>query len=255
MSSGLDRLIIGMEHSALVRQVLVTGANSDIGIAVCRRYLGEGYRVIAHYRENKPEFDRLRAEMGARLVYYRADFTDPKAVEQMLAADPDLFNATDILINMAALRDRIAFSDVTPDDLLRHFVVNVIPMVMLMQWLGPRMAERGWGRIVNISSIGVKFGGGRTTFCYSLTKHAAEFIPAVYREWAACNVLVNAIRLGVTKTRYSKELSKEIRDERTALIPAKRMATPEEMAEVIYWLGSKHNTFMTGQVISPSGGE
>jgi NAD(P)-dependent dehydrogenase (short-subunit alcohol dehydrogenase family) len=239
----------------MLRQVLITGANSDIGIAVCRRYNGEGFRVIAHYRNNKPEFDRLRKEMGERLIPYKADFTDTSAVEQMLAADPDLFNATDILINMAAIRDPIVFSDVTPDDLLRHFVVNVIPMVMLIQRLGPRMAERGWGRIVNISSIGVKFGGGRTTFCYSLTKHIAEFIPAVYREWACCNVLVNAIRLGVTRTRYFEEMGKEIVNERIALIPAKRMATPEEMAEVIYWLGSEHNTFMTGQVISPSGGE
>ena len=239
----------------MTRQVLITGANSDIGIAVCKRYLADKYRVIAHYRNDVSELDRLREEMGARLIPCRADFADPKAVEQMLAADPDLFNATDVLINMAAFRDRIAFSDVTPGDLLCHFTVNVIPMVMLMQHLGPCMAERGWGRIVNISSIGVKFGGGKTTFCYSLTKHAAEFMPAIYKEWAARNVFVNTVRLGVTETRYFKEMSKEIRRARANLIPAKRMATPEEMAEVIYWLGSEHNSFITGEVISPSGGE
>ena len=239
----------------MTRQVLITGANSDIGIAVCRRYLADKYRVIAHYRNDVSELDRLQKEMATRLIPYQADFADSKAVEQMLASDPALFNATDVLINMAALREPVAFSDVTPDDLLRHFTVNVIPMVMLMQRLVPSMMERGWGRIVNISSIGVKFGGGQTTFCYSLTKYASEFMLAVHREWAACNVFVNAVRLGVTDTRYFKEISKEAKDARTALIPAKRMATPEEMAEFIYWLGSEHNTFMTGQVISPSGGE
>jgi len=237
------------------KQVLITGANSDIGIAVCRRYLADKYRVIAHYRNDVSGLDRLREEMGARLIPCRADFADPEAVEQMIDADPDLFNATDVLINMAALRDPIAFSDVTSNDLLRHFTVNVIPMVMLIQRLVSSMMERGWGRIVNISSIGVKFGGGQTTFCYSLTKHTSEFMPAVHREWAVCNVFVNAVRLGVTETRYFKEMSKDVRNARTALIPVKRMATPEEMAEFIYWLGSEHNTFMTGQVISPSGGE
>jgi len=239
----------------MTRQVLITGANSDIGISVCKRYLADKFRVIAHYRNDAPEFARLQEEMGTRLIPCRADFTDPEAVEQMLASDPELFNATDVLVNMAALRDAIVFSDVTPDDLLRHFTVNVIPMIMLIKRLGPRMAERGWGRIVNISSIGVKFGGGQTTFCYSLTKHTSEFMPAVHREWAACNVFVNAVRLGVTETHYFKEMNKEIRDARTALIPVKRMATPEEMAEFIYWLGSERNTFMTGQVLSPSGGE
>ena len=239
----------------MTKQILITGANSDIGIAVCRRYLADGYRVIAHYRNDVSELDRLQEETTGRLITCRADFADPKAVEQMLASEQALFNATDVLINMAALREPVSFSDLTPDDLLRHFTVNVIPMVMLMQRLGPRMAERCWGRIVNISSIGVKFGGGQTTFCYSMTKHTSEFMPAVHREWAACNVFVNAVRLGVTETRYFKEMSEDIRNARTALIPVKRMATPEEMAEYIYWLGSEHNTFMTGQVISPSGGE
>ncbi len=237
------------------KQVLITGANSDIGLAVCRRYLAAGYHVVAHYRSDVTEFHQLQKDMGNRVIAYQADFADPEAAEQMLASDPGLFNATDVLINMAALRDPVTFSNVTPDDLLRHFCVNVIPTVMLMKWLGPRMVERGWGRMVNISSIGVKFGGGATTFCYSLTKRASEFMPTIHKEWAAHNVLVNGVRLGVTETRYFKGMSEDARNARIELIPAKRMATPEEMAEVIYWLGSESNTFMTGQVISPSGGE
>jgi NAD(P)-dependent dehydrogenase (short-subunit alcohol dehydrogenase family) len=71
----------------MTRQVLITGANSDIGIAVCKRYLADGYRVIAHYRSDVSKFDHLREEMGNRLIPCCADFTYPKAVEQMLAVD------------------------------------------------------------------------------------------------------------------------------------------------------------------------
>ncbi len=234
---------------------MITGANSDIGIEVCKLYLADGYRVIAHYRNDGSSLKRLQKETEGRLIPYQADFANPHAVDEIRASDSDLFGATDVLVYMAALREPIPLEEVTSDDLLRHFTVNVIPYVLFMQWLGTHMAKRGWGRIVNISSIGVKFGGGQTTFCYSMTKHAAEFVPAVHKKWAASNVFVNAVRLGVTQTRYFRTMPEETRKARIDLIPAKRMAEPEEMAKIVHWLGSESNTFMTGQVISPSGGE
>ena len=92
-------------------------------------------------------------------------------------------------------------SYITPDNLLRAFTINVIPSFLFARTLVPAMIERGWGRIVNLSSIGVKFGGGSKTFCYSLSKHALEFFPSDHKNWASKNVLINTLRVGVTDTR------------------------------------------------------
>ena len=117
------------------------------------------------------------------------------------------------------------------------------------------MLERGWGRIVNLSSIGVKFGGGSKTFCYSLSKHALEFFPHDHKTWAARNILINTLRVGVTDTRIHKVDPEKDMNQRISMIPMARMATPDEIANVVCWLGSDQNSYMTGQVITASGGE
>ncbi len=117
------------------------------------------------------------------------------------------------------------------------------------------MIDRGWGRIVNLSSIGVKYGGGEKTFPYSLSKHALEIFPKDHQGWAASNVLINTIRIGVTDPRMHTADPEKDMAKRVSMIPMKRMATPDEMAQVVYWLGSEENSFMTGQVISAAGGE
>jgi NAD(P)-dependent dehydrogenase (short-subunit alcohol dehydrogenase family) len=117
------------------------------------------------------------------------------------------------------------------------------------------MIDRGWGRIVNLGSIGVKYGGGNNTFCYSLSKHALEFFPKDHKVWAASNVLINTLRVGVTDTRMHKVDPDKDMNERVTMIPMGRMATPEEIADVVYWLGSKQNKIMTGQVVTAASGE
>ena len=117
------------------------------------------------------------------------------------------------------------------------------------------MIKRGWGRIVNLSSIGVKYGGGKKTFCYSLSKHALELFPQDHKTWAASNVLINTLRVGVTDTRMHKVDPDKDMSERVSMIPIGRMAMPDEIANTVCWLGSEQNSFITGQVITAAGGE
>src|SRR4051812_43940918 len=182
------------------RQVLITGASSDIGMALCRRYLDANYRVVAHVHRSGPEFDQLVAASAGRILPRPADFTVASAADDLVAREPELLLGSDVLVNMAALREPVKFDAVRPEHILRHMTANVVSAFTLIRLLGAQMANRGWGRIVNVSSIGVKFGGGEQTFCYSLTKHTLEYMPAiVYKQWAKRNVLVNAIRVGITE--------------------------------------------------------
>ena len=119
----------------------------------------------------------------------------------------------------------------------------------MLKWL-----KKKWGRVLNCSSISVKYGGGKNSFNYALSKHCLEFIPNSYRQWAKKNVFVNNIRIGVTDTSIHKKMKKNMR-QRLKLIPISRMAKPEEIADYITNLTTEKNSYMTGQTITVAGGE
>lgn len=235
-----------------MRTAFVSGASSDIGLAVCRRYLDAGWRVIAHHRTPRPELEAL---VGPALETWRADLSDTTGLEAALAADPGFFARADAFINLAADIRPASFDAASAADLLVALATNTIPGLLLMRAMGPAMAERGFGRIVHASSIGVKYGGGRDSLAYSLSKHAQEFIPGACRAWAARNVFVNIVRVGVTDTRFHTRMPGKDMAARAAMIPARRLATPDEIADALTWLGSDRNGFTTGETIAVAGGE
>jgi len=238
-----------------MKTVLITGASSDIGLAACRRYLAAGWRVISHYRTMRPELAALLKTHQGLLEGWHADFADTATLEGNLASEPSFFTRADALVNLAATLPAKRYEEASAVEILDVLRINLIPGLLLMRIMGPAMAERGFGRIVHASSIGVKFGGGTDSFCYSLSKHAQEFIPSATRKWAASNVLVNILRVGVTDTRIHNNVPGKSLADRTKLIPMHRPASPEEMAETLFWLASEANGYTTGQVIAASGGE
>jgi len=238
----------------MTRKVLITGASSDIGIAVCRLYLDNKCSVTGFYNKGQPGLTILDKEYP-ELTLHQLDFESPKNIESFIEERGGEFLENEIFIHAAALMEPTPFFDITADNLLRAFTINAIPSFLFTRTLIPAMIERGWGRVVNLSSIGVKFGGGSKTFCYSLSKHALEFFPNDHKNWASKNVLINTLRVGVTDTRVHKIDPEKDMNQRISMIPLGRMATPDEIANVVYWLGSDLNTFTTGQVITTAGGE
>ncbi len=236
------------------KQAFITGASSDIGIAVSRKYLENGYTVIGHYNKGQKAFFELAKEF-TDFKPFQLNLEDTAALEKTMAEQTETFTKNDVLINGAALLESIPFSQVSAEDILRALRINLIPGILFMRTIAPTMVDRGWGRIVHLSSIGVKFGGGSASFCYALSKHAQEFMPSDYKAWAARDVFVNALRIGVTDTRIHRNDPTKDMSARINLIPAKRMASPAEVAEIVYWYGSGNNTFTTGQTITFSGGE
>ena len=119
------------------------------------------------------------------------------------------------------------------------------------------MLSQNWGRILNCSSIGVKFGGGINNYNYSLSKHCLEFIPSRYKSWAKKNVFINNLRIGVTNTKIHKKMKRKssTMKKRLKLIPMNRMAEPKEISNYITNLTTDKNSYMTGQTVTVSGGE
>ena len=117
------------------------------------------------------------------------------------------------------------------------------------------MKKKKWGRVLLASSIGTKFGGGKLTFAYSVSKYLNEFFPSIYKDFYKYNIMINALKIGVTDTKlHFKDKNKNMK-RRIKLIPINKMASTYEVAEYIYFLCSEKNTLITNQVINISGGE
>tara|TARA_Y100001934_G_C12286241_1_gene742463 strand:- start:430 stop:1143 length:714 start_codon:yes stop_codon:yes gene_type:complete len=237
-----------------MQQVLITGASSDIGIATCRKYLSNGFHVVGHYNRGQDRFFEL-VDSSQNIQAIQIDMSNPDNIEKAFVQNEDLFRETDVLINMAAINQPKPFPDITAGEILEALNVNLVAALLFIRMAALGMIKRKWGRIVNIGSIGVKFGGGSKSFCYALSKHSLEFFPADHKKWAADNVLINTLRVGVTDTKIHHKDPEKNMELRVKKIPAQRMASPDEIADMIYWHGSGQNTFVTGQIISVSGGE
>ena len=236
------------------KKVLILGASSDIGLEILKKYLSKGYNILAHYNKgNKKLFDLKRKNIN-RVSLYKLNLLESENKTNKFFKNK-LLNDCDVVINASAHLQEIQFKKIDLKILLETFKVNLFPSIFLTMRLGPLMSKRGWGRIVNLGSIGVKFGGGKQNLPYSLSKHALEFFPSITKDWVKNNVLVNTIRVGATNTKLHKKLPSKNLKKRSALIPMKRMAEPKEIAEYVYFVGSDENTYISNQVLSISGGE
>ncbi|MFL2780590.1 MAG: SDR family oxidoreductase [Rhodospirillales bacterium] len=236
----------------MIKRVLITGASSDIGLATCKKYQESGWVVIGQFRREREELRRVR---GNQFEDWCFDFNNTALLESYLKKNREKFIGLSAFVNLAAEINPVKFSLVTPAQILKIFSINVLPGILLMQAIGPLMVNQGFGRIVHGSSIGVKFGGGELNFTYSLSKHILEFIPKEVQTWASNNVFVNVARIGATKTRIHSKLPEKNITKRKETIPRKKLATPSEIADAIFWLGSENNQIMSGEIMPIAGGE
>ena len=237
-----------------MKTVFVLGASSDIGCEACQQFLASGYQVIGHF--NQGATDRFNKLQGMEhFIAVQQDLSHPKAINSLIQNHSELFETVDIFVNAAAFMAPQDYFDITEQDILKTIQVNFLPSLLLTQYFVPLMRKKQWGRILHLSSIGVKFAGGKTNYSYSLSKHMLEFLPINYKDWAADNVLVNVLRVGVTDTRIHANKKETDFSHRLNQIPMKRAATTTEMAKSIFNLSTEANTFMTGEIVTVAGGE
>ncbi len=235
-----------------MKRVLITGASSDIGLSLVQKYQESDWFVIGHFRTDRPELNQFR---GKQFADWCCNFSDISALEKDIKNNVAEISNVDAFVNLAASLTDIEFANASSTDILNTLGINLLPGLLIMQAIGPNMIQKKFGRIVHGSSIGTKFGGGKHSFAYSLSKHALEFIPQECRTWASNNVFINIARIGVTKTRMHNKIKEKDLSVRANSIPAKRLAKADEIAGALFWLASTENKFTTGEIISIAGGE
>jgi len=237
------------------QRALVTGGTRGIGAAIVKELAGSGASVVATGRD-RTRIDALQAEAKRASIavrYEAVDFADSKATEAFaarMAGEP-----FSVLVNNAGINKIAPTGEVDMADWDRIQQVNVRAPMVLCRALAPRMAERRYGRIVNITSIWSHVSRSQRV-SYSTSKTALVGLTrALALDYAASNVLANGVAPGVIDTELTRKVlsEKEHRDLVSA-IPVGRLGSEAEIARVVAFLASNSNTFITGQNIIADGG-
>jgi len=238
------------------KHILILGGSSDIGIEVVKNFLKLNWLVTAQFFKNKKKLKTLQKNSN-KLKLIKFDFLNYKSNNIEKKIIKSFKGKYDSVINLIGYVDNKSFEKTDLKSILRSLTANAIFPILIEKMLVKRMLVQRWGRILNCSSVGVKFGGGNKSYNYAFSKHCLEFIPSSYKSWAKKNVFINNLRIGVTNTKIHKKMRRNnnFMKKRLKLIPINRMAEPKEISNYITNLTTDSNSYMTGQTLTASGGE
>jgi acetoacetyl-CoA reductase len=244
-------------EAAPARVVFVTGGMGGIGSAICRRLAASGHTVVAGCL---PGYDRkeewlagMRKE-GFRVHAAEGNVADYESCASMFYNVRSVVGNVDILVNNAGITRDAIFKRMTERDWNEVISTNLNSVFNVTRQVIDGMVERGWGRIVNISSVNaIKGQFGQTN--YSAAKAGmAGFSKALAQEVVRKGVTVNTVSPGYVETDMVKAIRPDVRQQIVDSIPMGRLARPEEIAAVVAFLVSEEAGYITGANISVNGG-
>jgi len=239
------------------RTVFITGVTSGIGTQIALKFAANGWNILAHYHSSKASAEGLRKRiqaLGKRCDLLHADFSTKGGIECLVKKSQE-FNIDSLINNAGTYVAAKHFTDLSLEDIVDTFMVNTFAPILLSAKIFKQMKKKKFGRIVNISSVAAKYGGSSLSMHYGCSKLSLEGITkTLAKDGATFNILANTVRPGVIDTDFHKKFPKDMKH-RIDMIPMKRMGRSEEVAELIYYLGSEKNTFITNEVITIAGGE
>jgi NAD(P)-dependent dehydrogenase (short-subunit alcohol dehydrogenase family) len=237
------------------RTALITGGTHGIGRAIVERFLVEGARVATVARGGSDELPR-------EVAFLPFDLADASGLPDLVAAVENAVGPLDILVNNAGIWRETPALLLDPIDWSQVIAVNLTAPVLLAARAARGMADRGYGRIVNVTSIHGRFAA-ELALAYAAAKAGLEQATRnLAVDLAPRGILVNAVAPGFISTRLSVTDGVHERDTdwfqrvyvENARLPLRRHAEPHEVAPSVAWLASEQNTYITGQVLGVDGG-
>ncbi len=239
------------------RVAIVTGAARGIGKAIASALLREGAKVILVDVDGE-RLEASKNEMkgkGGSALAIPLDITQNSEVKEMVDQIHKTFGRIDILVNNAGIIRRGTIETVTEEDWDRVIEVNLKGTFNCCKAVAEVMKQKGYGKIVNVSSIAGKMGDITSAPGYGPSKAAVDALTkTLARQLARYDINVNAVSPHAIETEMSAQWSEERRKEIITSIPLGRLGKPEDVAEAVLFLASDSASFITGEILDVNGG-
>jgi len=234
---------------------MVTGAAGVLGLAVTRALLEIGLTVIMVdvCADKLEECHQMLGEMTVPLVM---DLNNAQSIKEAYQSLPMDLQSVDVLVNNAGILSNNKLEETSGDEWLRVLNINLNGVFFLTKLVVPQMKRKGWGRIINTSSLAAKTGGITAGIAYSTSKGAVISLTfSLAAELASYGITVNGIAPAYVRTpMVTKQLSQSQQAELLRKIPVGRFCEPEEFAHVVTFLADDNAGFITGEIIDLNGG-
>jgi acetoacetyl-CoA reductase len=239
------------------RIALVTGGMGGIGTAISQRLYQDGFTVIVGCRPQsgrKPDWLRQQREAGYDFHCIDCDIADWESTQQAFAHAREGLGPIDVLVNNAGITRDASFRKLTPENWNAVINTNLNSLFNTTKQVIEDMLAKGWGRIINISSVNGQRGQfGQTN--YSAAKAGIHgFTMALAREVSGKGVTVNTVSPGYVQSSMTDVIRPEILEQIIGGVPVGRLGQPEEIASLVAWLASEESAYSTGADFSVNGG-
>lgn len=240
--------------------IIVTGSGSPKGIGrtIAMQFARQGGKLVIADMNEAGIQDTVAAidAIGGTAMGVVVNVTSKESCEAMVQAVMDKWGRIDVLVNNAGISQKVTVADMTIEDMRRIFEVNVYGLILCTQACMKPMRQARYGRIVNLSSVSGKRGGGVFGGAhYSASKAAVlAFAKNLSREICMEGITVNSVCPGLINTEIWKSLPKDLADQVIGGIPMGRPGETEEVAAAILFLASREASYITGEEIDINGG-
>jgi len=237
---------------------LITGASQGIGLAIAKGLAAEGVKVILSARHEDALYKAVEAIRlsGGEALSIAADVSQPEQIDSLFANCRQRYGNPDILISNAGGPPAGRAAELSDDSWKGGFDLTLMSAVRLARAATPAMKTKGWGRIINVTSLSIKQPVANLTLSNAFRAAVTGFAKTLSTELAASSITVNNVGPGYTATERLQELfhDEAAKERLIQAIPAKRFATPEEVASAAIYLASQQAAYITGQTLIVDGG-
>jgi NAD(P)-dependent dehydrogenase (short-subunit alcohol dehydrogenase family) len=236
---------------------LVTGAGRGVGREIAASLAREGASVAINYRSSAKDADALAAEIaagGGKAKAYRADVADFAAVTAMLDAVVKDFGALNILINNAGLALRQRFVETRPEDWHRQIDACLYGAIHCCHAAASHLEAAKNGRIVSVIGDSSRVGESGLAIVAAARAGVVALMKSLAREFGRSGTTCNTVSLGLVETDHDKDWVEANREKLVRLYPVRRLGQASDVAPMVTLLASPHSAWITGQVLSISGG-
>lgn len=235
----------------------ITGGSRGIGKQVALKFAKNGYNIVINYVSDNTDIKGLQEEFekeNVELLLVKADVTKKEEIQNLVKTAIEKFGHIDVLVNNAGITRDGLLMRMEEEDFDKVIEINLKGTFLVTKEVIPYMMKKREGSIINISSVvGVVGNAGQSNYAASKAG-IIGFTKSVAKELASRNIRANCVAPGFIKTDMTDVLSEEVKENIHNQIPLKRMGEPEEVANLVYFLGSEESKYITGQVVHVDGG-